>query len=219
VPPSSSGLGHRPFKPAARIRIPLGAPLFSSAGHRDSSSSPVTGTRRGALPPCGAPAASGTSVRDGSAGNMAGSRSSPSLEKNQDWIAGCRATSSRTTRRQTEAGRADGGGTTSSRGASPQEVAPRSRACTIEARCARCESWFDSSPIPGGSHAPDSQIDACAVRGRSRSSTFFVRQCGALTIERSRHYACRRPWGRGWSLILRETMPGTGARETFPSQG
>ena len=26
MPPSSSGLGHRPFKPAARIRIPLGAP-------------------------------------------------------------------------------------------------------------------------------------------------------------------------------------------------
>ncbi len=33
VPPSSSGLGHRPFKPAARIRIPLGAPLFFPA-HR-----------------------------------------------------------------------------------------------------------------------------------------------------------------------------------------
>ena len=26
-PPSSSGLGHRPFKAAARVRIPLGAPL------------------------------------------------------------------------------------------------------------------------------------------------------------------------------------------------
>jgi hypothetical protein len=25
-PPSSSGLGHRPFKAAARVRIPLGAP-------------------------------------------------------------------------------------------------------------------------------------------------------------------------------------------------
>ena len=28
VPPSSSGLGHRPFKAAAGIRIPLGAPNF-----------------------------------------------------------------------------------------------------------------------------------------------------------------------------------------------
>jgi hypothetical protein len=26
-PPSSSGLGHRPFKAAARVRIPLGAQL------------------------------------------------------------------------------------------------------------------------------------------------------------------------------------------------
>ncbi len=34
VPPSSSGLGHRPFKPAARIRIPLGAPHFSPANSR-----------------------------------------------------------------------------------------------------------------------------------------------------------------------------------------
>ena len=34
VPPSSSGLGHRPFKPAARIRIPLGAPpLFPRIPH------------------------------------------------------------------------------------------------------------------------------------------------------------------------------------------
>ena len=29
-PPSSSGLGHRPFKAAARVRIPLGAPLAPS---------------------------------------------------------------------------------------------------------------------------------------------------------------------------------------------
>ena len=29
TPPSSSGLGHWPFKPAARVRIPLGAPDFS----------------------------------------------------------------------------------------------------------------------------------------------------------------------------------------------
>ena len=28
-PPSSSGLGHRPFKAAARVRIPLGAPSAS----------------------------------------------------------------------------------------------------------------------------------------------------------------------------------------------
>jgi hypothetical protein len=27
-PPSSSGLGHRPFKAAARVRIPLGAQSF-----------------------------------------------------------------------------------------------------------------------------------------------------------------------------------------------
>jgi hypothetical protein len=32
-PPSSSGLGHRPFKAAARVRIPLGAPL--AAGQRN----------------------------------------------------------------------------------------------------------------------------------------------------------------------------------------
>src|SRR6266702_463170 len=29
-PPSSSGLGHRPFKAAARVRIPLGAPPAAS---------------------------------------------------------------------------------------------------------------------------------------------------------------------------------------------
>ncbi len=27
--PSSRGLGHRPFKAAARVRIPLGPPLYS----------------------------------------------------------------------------------------------------------------------------------------------------------------------------------------------
>ena len=31
-PPSSSGLGHRPFKAAARVRIPLGA-LSAAAGN------------------------------------------------------------------------------------------------------------------------------------------------------------------------------------------
>src|SRR5262249_58542334 len=31
-PPSSSGLGHRPFKAAARVRIPLGALLAGLAG-------------------------------------------------------------------------------------------------------------------------------------------------------------------------------------------
>src|SRR5262249_25016427 len=31
-PPSSSGLGHRPFKAAARVRIPLGALLAGPAG-------------------------------------------------------------------------------------------------------------------------------------------------------------------------------------------
>src|SRR5450755_1780857 len=30
-PPSSSGLGHRPFKAAARVRIPLGARLASAS--------------------------------------------------------------------------------------------------------------------------------------------------------------------------------------------
>jgi hypothetical protein len=29
-PPSSSGLGHRPFKAAARVRIPLGAQWVST---------------------------------------------------------------------------------------------------------------------------------------------------------------------------------------------
>ena len=37
-PPSSSGLGHRPFKAAARVRIPLGALL---AGSADSTHGPV----------------------------------------------------------------------------------------------------------------------------------------------------------------------------------
>ena len=37
VPPSSSGLGHRPFKATAGIRIPVGAPPFVSAGHRRSA--------------------------------------------------------------------------------------------------------------------------------------------------------------------------------------
>ena len=32
-PPSSSGLGHRPFKAAARVRIPLGAPAGTAGGH------------------------------------------------------------------------------------------------------------------------------------------------------------------------------------------
>ena len=33
-PPSSSGLGHRPFKAAARVRIPLGAPEFPQVSTR-----------------------------------------------------------------------------------------------------------------------------------------------------------------------------------------
>jgi hypothetical protein len=37
VPPSSSGLGHRPFKATAGIRIPVGAPRLLSAGHRRSA--------------------------------------------------------------------------------------------------------------------------------------------------------------------------------------
>ena len=37
-PPSSSGLGHRPFKAAARVRIPLGARL---AGSADGTHGPV----------------------------------------------------------------------------------------------------------------------------------------------------------------------------------
>ena len=32
APPSSSGLGHRPFKAAARVRIPLGAPVSAQPG-------------------------------------------------------------------------------------------------------------------------------------------------------------------------------------------
>lgn len=36
TPPSSSGLGHWPFKPAARVRIPLGAPVFKIGWVRSS---------------------------------------------------------------------------------------------------------------------------------------------------------------------------------------
>ncbi len=51
-PPSSSGLGHRPFKAAARVRIPLGAPLASPASvqgpvEQSVSSPPCQGGGRG----------------------------------------------------------------------------------------------------------------------------------------------------------------------------
>ena len=51
VPPSSSGLGHRPFKPAARIRIPLGAPVFSLQ-HGTASTPSGSAANAGLVPIC-----------------------------------------------------------------------------------------------------------------------------------------------------------------------
>src|SRR5262249_58467941 len=47
-PPSSSGLGHRPFKAAARGRIPLGALLARPAGATNAPREEA----RGVAPPC-----------------------------------------------------------------------------------------------------------------------------------------------------------------------
>src|SRR5580704_12310838 len=43
-PPSSSGLGHRPFKATARVRIPLGAPCRARSTGLDRVD-PLRGTR------------------------------------------------------------------------------------------------------------------------------------------------------------------------------
>src|ERR1022692_472136 len=40
-PPSSSGLGHRPFKAAARVRIPLGARLAEVGTAKSAQQGPV----------------------------------------------------------------------------------------------------------------------------------------------------------------------------------
>src|ERR1700744_266558 len=45
-PPSSSGPGHRPFKAAARVRIPLGVPAHPFAGAAAARNDRVTGRRR-----------------------------------------------------------------------------------------------------------------------------------------------------------------------------
>ena len=70
-PPSSSGLGHRPFKAAARVRIPLGVRFTSTISKAQWRSwlarRPVTAKVAGSSPVWVAPRSSGTlPVRPGS---------------------------------------------------------------------------------------------------------------------------------------------------------